>query len=44
MEDGVVLGFFFGYIESKDDLFKVLNMYECFCKVRGEVIVREIFK
>lgn len=44
VEDGAVLGLLLGYIQSKNQLPKALNMYEELRKSRGEAIVRETFK
>ncbi|KAI1659830.1 FAD/NAD(P)-binding domain-containing protein [Daldinia decipiens] len=43
IEDGAVLGRLLGYIQSKEQIGKVLRMYEQLRKPRGDAIVKETF-
>lgn len=43
IEDGAVLGRLLGHIQKKEELGKVLNMYEQLRKPRGDAIVKETF-
>lgn len=44
LEDGAVLGLLLGHLRDKNQLPRVLRLYETLRKSRGEVIVRETFK
>lgn len=43
IEDGAVLGRLLGHIQRKEQIGKVLEMYEQLRKPRGDAIVRETF-
>lgn len=44
LEDGAVLGLLLGHMTDKEQLPRILRLYESMRKSRGEAIVRETFK
>jgi salicylate hydroxylase len=44
LEDGAVLGMLLGHMTDKEQLPRILRLYESMRKSRGEAIVRETFK